>query len=56
MGNGCSLAFLIDPIHKMAMILRLGQDVVVVNDFKKSLNGYDVLPGPFNASFLVIIA
>ena len=44
-GNGCKLAWLIDPFEEMVFIYRLGGDVEILNGFDKQLSGENVLPG-----------
>jgi Uma2 family endonuclease len=43
--NGCSLAWLIDPIEKKAYIYKPDKSVVEINGFDNKLGGESVLPG-----------
>lgn len=45
MGNGCRLAWLIDPQDEKTYIYRMGVDVEVIDTFDRMLSGEDVLPG-----------
>lgn len=44
-GNGCKLAWLIDPFEKTVFIYRANADVEILNDFNQQLSGDNVLPG-----------
>lgn len=45
MGNGCRLAWLIDPQDEKTYIYRMDADVEVIDTFDRMLSGEDVLPG-----------
>lgn len=44
-GNGCKLAWLIDPFAKTVFVYRANGDVEIVNGFDQHLSREDVLPG-----------
>lgn len=44
-GNGCKLAWLIDPFEEMVFIYRADADVEIFNSFDQQLSGENVLPG-----------
>jgi len=44
-GNGCQLAWLIDPATETAFVYRPNSDVLVFNGFNQALSGENVLPG-----------
>lgn len=44
-GNGCQLAWLIDPATETAFVYRPNSDVQVFNGFNQALSGENVLPG-----------
>ena len=44
-GNGCKLAWLIDPFEEMVFVYRANADVEILNGFNQQLSGENVLPG-----------
>lgn len=44
MGNGCKLAWLIDPFEEKVFVYRANADVAIFNGFDQQLSGEDVLP------------